>query len=212
MTDVENAILILLLGWLLGTLNPSIIRRIENGDRRKKIRSALKIELKELCHVMAAVVYIIALRFGNYDRALVEWLIPILENYEGENPSENTLHLLKKQQELDDIEFAKFVALGKANTEAGLSVKKYNLPYLELKVGELSLFSEQFQRLVLNVLADLHSFNATVEEAKSYLKLTFEPISEENRAIASENLKTSYQNIEERARIIIERIKKLEKI
>ncbi len=212
MTEVENTILILLLGWVLGWLSPSIVRGITNGYRRKEIRSGIETELKELCYVMAAVVSRTASKFGNYDRALVKWLIPLFENSEEENRFENLLSSLKKQLEMDDIKFAEFVASKKATTGDTLLYKKYYLPYLELKVGELSLFSEQFQRFVLDVLAHLHLFNETVEEAKSYLKLTYEQISEENRAIVSENLNNSYKHIEERARIIIERIKKLEKV
>ncbi len=204
-----NDIWMLIIGWLLGLLSPSIVLGIRNEYKRREVRSGIESELKELLNRMATVVSIIALRFGRYDKELVEWLIPLFEGYKGVNPSENILQLLKKQQKLDDKQFAEIVAYEKVDSELGLAVKKYKLPYLESKIGELSIFSEKSQRQALEILTNLHLFNEEVEEARFYFKLTYDSgISEENHLRASEGGNASYRNIGKRARIIVDRIKK----
>ncbi len=208
-----DKIIFVILGWLLGLLSPLIVLGIRNELRRKEIKKGIAAELIDARFRMASVVYITTIRFGNYNRELVKWLILVFEGYQGENPSENLLGLLKEQLKLDDNQFSEIVVHGKADPGAGLSVKKYRLPYLESKIAELSLFPQQFQRLALEILANLHLYNEEIEEARFYFKLTFESgISSENHERAFEGGSECYRNLGERAKIIVERISKIKDI
>lgn len=211
MVEDINNIWILLIGWLLGLLSPSIAQGIRKKGKRREIRSGIESELKDLGHRMATVVYITASKFGKYDKALVEWLIPLFEEYKGDNSSGGMLRLLRSHQKSNDEQFAEIIADMVADSGSGLAVKKYKLPYLESKIGELSLFSERSQRRALEILNHLHLFNEEVEEARFYFKLTFDSsISVENHSKALEGGNTSYIKMGERAQIIIDRIRKFE--
>ncbi|MBI3778746.1 MAG: hypothetical protein HY274_07535 [Gammaproteobacteria bacterium] len=208
-----NEIALVILGWLLGLLSPLVVQGIRNEYRRREIEKGILAELVDVRFRMASVVYITTIRFGNYDRDLVKWLIPLFEEYQGENPKENLLDLLRKQLELDDKKFSEVAMYGKASPGQGLSVKKYRLPYLESKVAELSLFPQLFQRLALEILANLHLHNEEIEEARFYFKLTYESgLSTENYERALQGANESYRKLGERAKIIVERINSLKNI
>lgn len=208
-----NEMAFVILGWLLGLLSPLIVEGVRNTRRRKEIKKGIMTELIDVRFRMASVVYLTAVRFGSYDRELINWLIPIYKEYQGENPKENLLKLLENQASLDDKKLAEIIAYGKAEPGAGLSVKKYALPYLESKVAELSLFTQNFQRLALDILANLHLFNEEIDEARFYFKLTYDSgISPENHARASDGGDLCYKKIGERAKILVTRINKIENI
>ncbi len=208
-----NEVAFLILGWLLGLLSPLLVERIHNERRRKDIQNGIMAELIDVKFRMASVVYITAMRFGQYDRELVNWLIPIVKEYQGNNPKENLLRLLEKHAALDDKNLSEVIEYGKADPGAGLSVKKYKLPYLEAKVGELSLFRQEFQRLALEILANLQLFNEEIDEARFYFKLTYDSgVSEENHARACGGSDQCYKNLGDSPKILIARITSLENI
>lgn len=208
-----NDMAYVILGWLLGLLSPLIVERVSNERRRKEVQKGIMAELIDVKFRMASVVYITATRFGQYDRELINWLIPIFREYQGDSPKENLLKLLEKQAALDDKKLSEVIEYGKADPGAGLAVKKYKLPYLESKVAELSFFRQKFQRLALEILANLHLFNEEIDEARFYFKLTYDSgVSEENHARACEGSDQCYKNLGERAKILVERINSIENI
>ncbi len=75
---IWNTVLFLFLGWLLGLLSPIIVDAITKRHRNVEIRKAIISELGEARLAFAGSVYLLESRFGSYDRALLEWGLPVL--------------------------------------------------------------------------------------------------------------------------------------
>ena len=196
--DFLNAFYILLVGWLFGLLGPSILGLIKNEYRRREIKSGIFAELEGVKFLMANIVCFTSMRFGTYDKDLIKWLLPIYTSYRGETSTENSINLLNKQLKMDDAHFLLFAEGLKAEPEGGLSVKKYEIPYLNSKIGESSLFNNDFQRLSLDILSHIHLYNEEVEEARFYFKLTYQPdVIDENYERAADGAEASYLHLSE---------------
>lgn len=207
---VWNSILLVFLGWLLGLLGPVIVDAIRRRYRNTEIRKAVLSELSEARFRLAAIVYVLEVRFGTYNRQLLEWLLPLLEDYRGPNPNKQIAALMRKQLACSDAQLAEIAQAQKADPEGGLAVKKYRLPYIDSRVADLGLFDEQSRALILDIRSNVDLFNEQVDEAWFYFRLTYESgVSEENHRRAALGAEKSYQNLATRAREIIERVNRL---
>lgn len=207
---VWNAVLLVFLGALLGILGPVFTGGIQAKYRNSKIRKAIITELTEARFRLASIVYILESRFGTRDRKLLEWILPLLENYKGPNPSAKLVELLRKQLELDDHQLAGLAQYEKAERDGALSVKKYRVPYIESRLADLGAFNEEAQALILDIQWRLSLYNEEIDEARFYFKLTYEPgVSEENHRRATQGVESSYRNLAQMARSIVEQINKL---
>ena len=207
---VWNAVLLVVLGWLLGVVGPVITDGIKTTYRNAKIRKAVVTELREARFRLASVVYILESRFGTRGRKLLEWALPLLENYKGANPNAKLVELIRKQLELDDNQLAALAQHTRAEPEGALSVKKNQVPYIESRLADLGAFEEDSQALVLDIHSRFNLYNEEVEEARFYFKLTYESgVSEENYRRAIQGVENTYRNLAQTARLIIEQINKL---
>lgn len=94
-----------------------------------------------------------------------------------------------------------------------LSLKTYSLPFIESILEHLSVFDSKFQRDILEVRDQISILNEEIENAMSYSRLTFDPSSmDTNKDIISTNINSSYNNIGERCRIIVDKINKILKV
>lgn len=209
-STVWQSLLFVGLGWLLGLLGPVIVDAIRRHYVRDEIRTAIVSELSEARFRFAGVVYILQARFGTYDRQLLEWLLPLVEDYRGPNRNQEIAEVIRRQLALSDAELAKVAQQQQAGPEAGLAVKKYRLPYLESHVPDLGLFKERPRALILDIRSNVDLFNEQVDEALFYFKLTYESgVSVDNHHRAVLAVKTSYMSLATRAREIIERVGEL---
>jgi len=193
-------------GWLLGLLSPAIVNGIERHYRQREIREGIVTELDDLRFRMASVAWFLEGRFGTYDRALVNWIIPILENYRGPTETTRLLDVVKNQAALDDKQFAAIVAHLKAEPGGGLNVKKYRAPYLDANIGQLGIFGEKSRAAILDVRAHLDMFNDEVDEARVNHKLTFKLTDPNNHAAVVQNVEDCYRNLAQKAKHIADRI------
>lgn len=197
----------IILGWLLGLLSPAIVNGIQRHYRQREIRQGIVTELEDLRFRMAAAAWMFETRFGTYDRAFVNWLIPILEGYK-RRPTEITqlLDSVKKQAAFDDQTFRAIATGQKAKPGGGLNVKKYRVPYLDANIGQLGIFNEQSRAAILDIRAQLDLFNEEVDEARLNYKMTFELTDPTNHAAAVQNVETCYKNLGQQAKHIADRI------
>lgn len=197
------------LGWLLGLLSPAIVSRIQSHYREREIRKSIITELTDLRFRMAGAAWIFEARFGSWDRNFMNWLIPILKNYQGPNNNIELLNSLQKLVVLDDDSLRKMAIHQKARPEGALNVKKYRVPYLDANIGQLGVFSEQSRAAILDVRAQLDIFNEEVDEARLHYKFTFELKDSANHALAVQSVQSCYKNLGQIARHIADRIGKV---
>ncbi len=98
----------------------------------------------------------------------------------------------------------------KKGGKSGLTLKKILIPYTDSKLGFLSQFDENFQRLVLIIRRELNAVNEDIELAWYYFKQTFESHSDINRQLIEANLNTTYLDLAGKTRRLADRIEELQ--
>ena len=103
-----------------------------------EIRSALLAELRELKYRMAVASYYAQLRFGNVDRAFLQWLRGIVAAYSGPSPAENLLKGIDMQLTLSEQALSALLASEQSQGKSGLELKKYAVPLLDARLAVLT--------------------------------------------------------------------------
>lgn len=196
----------IILGWLLGLLSPAIVDVIRRYYRQREIRSGIIGELAELRFRMAAAVWMFEGRFGTYDRVMLNWLVSVLETYEGATDATRLVENIRKQAAFDDKTLQAIAAHQKAKPGAGLNVKKYRVPYLDANIGQLGIFEERIRAAILEIRAQLELFNEEIDEARLNYRMTFEITDQDNHAAIVQNVETCYKNLGQMAKQIADRI------
>lgn len=193
MNEILLAVLLIVVGWLFGLLSPIITNYNSRIRNNTEILSALRVEMDELKFRLAASCYRINIHLGAVNRELLEWIEPILSNYTGINPSKLILDSIRSQLQLSDEQIANFVDTTKADSEIGLSLKKYNIPLLETNYSHVPGFSNSMQNKLIELRTNINMLNEEVDQARYYFNLTFKhELSDNNRDIVSINLKNTY--------------------
>ena len=204
MDTVVQTIFLLIVGWLLGLLSPSIINYIQDKKKATKMQESLLLEINECQILMANIVYLIESKYIAINHKLFDDLITIYENYNGINDYKDKLLRLQTLKNLPEEELEKISEITLyENIDKFLSFKKYELPYLKSKINEISLLNENVQSNLLQLNFKLNLFNAEVEESKFHYQLTFSnEISDEKQELHKEILK-------EKQLVILDQIKQI---
>ncbi|HEX8652261.1 MAG TPA: hypothetical protein VF708_15575 [Pyrinomonadaceae bacterium] len=186
---MEN-ILFLILGWLLGLFGPWLTELIQKPYRRAQLKRSIFIELEDLRRKIAAVSFIIASESGAVDRKLLEWIEPIMSSEDSPQARGVKAMLGRSDEELQALSQAWKTSGG------GLNLKKYTLPFLTSQMTSLSLFTPEFQRLALDIYAQLSILNEEIDVARFNYEKTFDnSLSKNSYAAVRTNLEQTYQNI-----------------
>lgn len=209
MDTTFQAVLFILLGWLLGLLAPLIHDAIRNKLRTREVRKTIVAELEDTRLTLCMTVSDIEMKFGTYDHKLLEWILPILDNYEGPHHAKEMAEIIRKQMKMTDRELDDCTSLLKAGRHGALQLKKVELPYMEMHIRDFGSFDDATQQLLLVVRAKLSHFNENIDYGRDFLRLTYSELSEENRERVEWILRDSYLQVSERARAVIEHINSL---
>ncbi len=209
--DTWEKVLFLFLGWLLATLSPIIADSIRRRRESKEIKSALLAELSELKYRMAVASYYAHLRFGHVDRAFLQWLRGIIATYSEPSPAESLLKGIDMQLSLAEQALLGLLASERSKGKSGLTLKKYAVPLLDARLAVLTWLPTAVQVLLLEVRTQLRMVDEEVDGARYYFQLTFDPkVTGNNREAVEQNLDNAYRQYGDRARIVAEKIAKLE--
>lgn len=202
-TEIQ-AVLMLILGWLLGLLSPSIINYIQDKQKAIKIKKSLLSEMEECQIIMANVAYLIESKYIAINHKLFDDLINVYENYNGINDYNDKLLRLKKLKTTpkEELETMTEIQLYE-NMDKFLSFKKYDLPYLRSKINDISLLGENVQSNLLQLNFKLNLFNSEVEESKFHYQLTF------NSEVSEENQEINKQILKDKQLVILDQIKQI---
>ena len=212
--DTEiKAILMLVLGWFLGLISPSITNYIQDIKKAKKMKKSILSEIEECQINMANIVYLIESKYIAINHELFDFLIEIYKSYNGINNHEDRLTRLNELKKLSKKELEEITQFELYNNfDKSLSFKKYDLPYLKSKINDISLLDENIQSNLLQLIFKLNLFNSEVEESKFHYQLTFNnDVSDENHVINKEIQKEKQLVILDQSKQFITLIKKLKK-
>ena len=203
----------LLLGWILGLLSalisPILVDKIKKHFNKKEFKAGIFAELKELKYRLAVNVFQIISKYGTLDKDLLNWLRPLVEESKG-TYSKDSLDAIEKLLKFNDEHFKTLNEYAKLHALSAISLKKYHLPFLDSKIGELSLFDMEFQNKIFEIRAQISFLNENIEQSQFFYEKTFDStLNIENHKIINQNLRDSYQNISNNAKVIIDLISKL---
>lgn len=204
-----DKVLFLLLGWIIGVINPTLVDIIKKHFNKKELKIGIFTELKELKYRLATNVFSLISIYGTLDKDLLNWLHPFVAESKGLY-SKTQLEILEKLLNTKDEEFKTASELFKQHAPSAFSSKKCHLPFLDSKISELSLFDIEFQNKIFEIRAQINSFNENIELSQFYYEKTFDStLTIENHKIIKKNLTDSYRNISKNAQVIIDLISKL---
>jgi len=204
--EVMKEVGILLVGWFLGLLSPQIVEHISRRYRRPELMRSVAIELDELRFKLLTVRCNIRMSFGTLDREFVSWAGPRAKAYTGllaDQPARQHL-----------IDFAGYTdkQLEAENATRDYpqripSFQKGSVPFLSSQLHQLSILPAAVQRHLVEILARLDYFNATVEKLHSNLMMTFDPeLSPANRQIIQNNNQTWIAGLDNTALRLVDQI------
>lgn len=206
MGEVTRAILVLMVGWILGLVSPQLSDFIQRPYRRRDLKRSIFIELEGLRPKLAANVYQVAQRDGKVDRALLEWAEPIMHAEKGDRTIQLIAQAITKllAQSTEQVQ-ASSQYLAAQNIGTALNFKNLSLPFITSQLSSLSLFSPEFQRLVLKILARLEVINEEIAHAWfSYSKTFDSSLSAKSSAAVTQNMQQSYEFIAALSRNLID--------
>ncbi len=194
----------LILGWLLGLLSPLIVRRINRFYSKRELYDGIKTEIVECQFRIVLLAYLLASRAGKFDREFLEWCLPYLEKYQGDEPKEMMIKAIRSSLDLEDEEIRRVIELKRSEeTGRGLNLKKFHLPFLGSKIAEISSFKINLQNIVYELTSRIQLVNEEIESAIRYFNMTFDSsISDENQRLIRVELLRKYSNLQDQLIIL----------
>ena len=198
----------MILGWCLGILSPLIVDYIRKHRTKVDVKNAIVGELEELSFRLLMLVYDLSRHVGEFNRDTIEWLLPYVESYEGVHQDNALLTALRKFRQLTDEQL---LELGENNNALrAKSLKKYDTPFLDLKLDFISFYPSSTQKQLLEIRSQNKMLHEMIDESRDYFKMTFDStIGKDNYSIVTKNLDGIYRSIFDRAKIIVKYIKSL---
>ena len=203
----ENELLYVGIGWIFGivaTIVGSItVWKYQNHNKKSELKKGLKAELKQAKLVLISGYLQLFIKQGNIDgvnwdtiikyyrmlfmeaREFAHWFEPDTD-FTGINNLTNEM-IIKNITTSHDR--------NKLNTRFEL-MRPVNLPYLNSRLNELSLLSEECQRNIYAIIRDIYVINNQIDMLQYYFKETFNSnIDRENREIMDTNISQGYDEI-----------------
>jgi hypothetical protein len=206
MEDPLQAVLILLLGWLLGTISPAIVDAIKSKREAALVRAAISNELKEFSAILLAACFRTKSSSGQVDRAYLSWQKGKLEKDVGSEKSARFLGLTDRLLAFpDDQIVAASQALATTESKATL-LQKYAVPLLDYRVSALQTFDTTFQAKLLEIRRNISLLDSIVDQSREFYRMTFMQLPDGNHEIIRANLDQTYSEYADRAKIIIDQI------
>ena len=202
---MEN-LLHLLLGWLLGLTTLGIAEWIRRDYRKRELVASVAGELADLQYVIAVVAFRLRTHLGDGTDEFLDWLIPIIREYDGPSRIPRMRDNLLKIRGYPEAE-RRVADLARRQHDVGVGLVRYDLPFLTAQSAELSICPLDFQRGVSWVKWQLDYFNQRVDFLRSQYEKTFDAaIVGDNRVVIETNLTNGYKDLASRAESIAKAI------
>jgi hypothetical protein len=203
-------VLLLILGWLLGTLSPGIGRAILRSRRRAELLRGLNYECSELRFTLANALFSTRRSLREIDQPTLDLVKPILLNYAGTEEAKlvAAAQQLFNQPDASVIQWANDERTEKKDPfgrPLGQWPAPYSLPLLSTHIGELDLLPVNQQEAFLRVGAELRLFNEQVDYVRMLHERTF-TTSGPNHQLNDSNLIVARRNLGTREDILIRAI------
>lgn len=194
------------LGWLLGIGSSAWDDWRKARKKRVEMRRAIAVEMNDLRDRLFGVIFSTEKKFGTLNRAVIAWLLPLVQKYTGPT-TQGIVGALNALQNLSEIELEQHLANQQQQAIPSLFYPQMEAPYTAIALSEAGGFEPDYTGRILDIVAHLRIFRDTRENYIYYQRLTFEPgVIDENHEKAVANAEQSSQLLSQRARILVEKI------
>lgn len=194
-------ILYIILGWLLGILSPSIVKKISEKYEKENLEKIIFNDLRDLKKRLAPLSYSILSKYGKLDEEKFKWL----EKNSGIDFSTGIQEMLKKGNDIKSI----LENLNKIGIQKNTLTyfKKMHLFAVDSHLINLNLVDSFLMTNVLEIRFYVEAFNEDVDNFREHLKMTFQPgITDINHKIISQELDNLSLNISQKSMFIVDKI------
>ena len=205
MPELSQTILLLVLGWLFGLLSPAIVDAIRLRRENIRGRTAIKAELNQLSEILVFAAFQARRAAGTIDRPFLEWLRLTLKS-DSSVAAHSLLIAVESGLSATPDELSQVAELMATPADKATILQHYPAPLLDARVAALWSFETAFQRQLLEIHKDLRLLADIVAQSREFFRLSFNEMSSANHDLAVGNLRQSYRNYAERAKIIVDHI------
>lgn len=178
-------------------LSPTIINIIKDRYDNKKFLIAARSELLHLQFHVCLAGYLIAQRYGSFNREYLSEVKNFLIQYEGEDASDNIINSIESLLQADDTDFNEIVTYFR-NQSSSLNLKWHSTILLDSNSVQISRLPIELQSKIYEFKTALNIYNQEVSNAREGSKLTFDSsLSDINHQRITENLLNTYSNLQE---------------
>lgn len=196
-----TAITSTILGWLLGILTPSIVKKITEKTERDNLKKIVFNDLKELKKRLAPLPYTVYPKYGKLDTKTFEWL----KINSGIGFSEG-LAVLSKQGQSEEQVIANLNARG-SQEKTSVYFKKMHLFAIDSQLMNLGIIENGLMEKILEVRFYVEALNEDIDTYREDLKMTFLPgITDNNYQIVSQQIDKKSLMIAEKSMYIVDKI------
>lgn len=195
------------LGGILAIAGTWLLAWRQASADEKAIRSGLISEFEEAKERLISTVYLLSTHRGTLDRALLEW-VRDQSVRDGKPSTLNAIAMVVELLKVNESELA-IAASRKASGDNALSVKMYELAFLDAQLGKLGHFDIEEQKMIFEIRTRIRLINQEVEQCRFYFKASFTPgLAPNNQESLRNNTLGSYKNIETESKRAVELINK----
>jgi len=175
MLNDSRDVLLVLLGWSLGTLSPSIQRAILRQRRRAELLRGLAYECHELRFTLACALYSTRRSLRAFDQSTLDLLEPLLLNYHGAGYRDVTpvFATILAEPDAQLLSWANDEQTQRRDAHGRPLIEwpnPHSLPLLAVHIANLDLLRMSEQERPLRIDAELRLFNEQV----AYVRLLHE--------------------------------------
>jgi hypothetical protein len=194
-------------GWILGIASTLGVERYNESRRRRRFIDGLRIELGRLQAVMAILFWNLTDRAGTGAREDIQWVLSRSRRAPDDEAIVTFRNKFEKALGFSDEQIAALMAASaRERLNNALSLRTYDLPFLETHLSELAgVRDSKAVTQILHTRSQLKVFNEIVEEAREYQRLTFTVVGD-NHKRAMTNVEGAYTAIRRRAKWIADSI------
>lgn len=208
MSELAEPVALVVIGWLLGLLGPSIVDAIRQRKENHLGRASIIAELEDFATTISNAAYRIRMSQGTLDREFLLEMKAIIDEYPQAIAVSRLREGVEKFLALPDEGLAALAARAASAGGSGLHLKHYSVPLLDSRVSALISFKTTLQISLLQLRREIEILDSLVRQAEKYLDMTFS-VSDHNHARASENHANACAEYAKRAMSIIAKIRKL---
>lgn len=191
------------LGWFLGIFSHIVLDYNKDCKNKKNLTKLLKTELMFLREPLVTTRILICQNLNKITYDFLKWVKDV-DCLESSAINESITKLLGSDKKKFD-ELSKSLFPTRSNSALGL--KKTGISSIDRVLERASLFDDDILIHAIDIKSDINVLNQEVELAMQSFQLSFSPST--NHLMVSHNIKSSYDMVDNRLEIIVNKIQKL---